>query len=98
MRDESQRADLPPLVGGILIGGGSRRMGSAKALLEWQGESLVERIARVVAGVVPELALLGSGVDLPPRVAGLLRIADRTEAQGPPSPLRLRCWRLCWHG
>mgnify|MGYP003373927082 CR=1 FL=1 len=74
---------LPPLVGGILIGGGSRRMGSAKALLEWQGESLVERIARVLAGVVPELALLGSGVDLPPRVAGLLRIADRTEAQGP---------------
>ena len=36
---------LPPLVGGILIGGGSRRMGRPKALLEWDGATFVERIA-----------------------------------------------------
>lgn len=83
MRDESQRAALPPLVGGILVGGGSRRMGSAKALLEWAGESFAERIARVLAGVVPELALLGCGADLPAKLAGLPRIADRSEVQGP---------------
>jgi molybdopterin-guanine dinucleotide biosynthesis protein A len=83
MRDESQRAALPPLVGGLLVGGGSRRMGSAKALLEWEGESFVERIAGVLAEVVPELALLGSALLLPAKVAGLPAISDRAEIQGP---------------
>ncbi len=74
---------LPPLVGGILVGGASRRMGSAKALLEWHGETFVERIMAALTTVVPEVALLGGAPDLPPRLAGLRVIGDLPGAQGP---------------
>lgn len=83
MRDTRQVTALPPLVGGILIGGRSRRMGSAKALLEWQGATLIERIADALAAVVPEVLLLGSGLDLPPKVARLETLADAPGARGP---------------
>ncbi len=83
MREERQFAVLAPLVGGILIGGASRRMGSPKALLEWQGESFLERIARTLAAVVPEVALLGSGIALPAGVASLSVVADGGGVAGP---------------
>ncbi len=51
---------LPPLVGGILIGGASRRMGRPKALLEWEGVTFLERIAAALQAVVPEIVLLGA--------------------------------------
>ncbi|MEO8198556.1 MAG: NTP transferase domain-containing protein [Thermoanaerobaculia bacterium] len=83
MREERQFAALPPLVGGILIGGASRRMGRPKALLEWQGESFLERIAGSLAAVVPEVFLLGSGIVLPAGVAGLPVVADVAGVGGP---------------
>ncbi len=60
MSGAREREALPPLVGGILVGGASRRMGSAKSLLEWHGETFVERIATALTTVVPEVVLLGS--------------------------------------
>ena len=83
MRNGPESPTLAPLVGGILLGGASRRMGSAKALLDWQGESFVERIAATLASVVPEVSLLGRGPDLPARVAGLPTIADVAGVEGP---------------
>ncbi|MEO7793411.1 MAG: molybdenum cofactor guanylyltransferase [Thermoanaerobaculia bacterium] len=83
MRDASQFQSLPQLVGGILIGGASRRMGCAKALLDWQGETFVERIASALATVVPEVVLLGSGIALPPKVAHLQVLADSGQESGP---------------
>lgn len=83
MRALRQSTALPPLVGGILIGGSSRRMGSAKALLEWQGETFVERIAGTLAAVVPEILLLGVGLELPPTLARRERVADAAGVRGP---------------
>ncbi len=84
---------LPPLVGGILIGGGSRRMGRPKALLEWDGATFVERIAAELQAVVPEIVLLGATRELPAAVAHLPVVADRpgprvtVGSQGPQGPL-----------
>ncbi len=83
MRDELDPDELPPLVGGILIGGRSRRMGTAKALLEWEGRSFVERIASVLATVVAESWLLGSGLELPAEMARLPAVADAAGVRGP---------------
>lgn len=74
---------LPPLFGGILIGGGSRRMGAAKALLEWEGETFVERIARAVSAVVPELFLFGAGLKMPAALAQHAVVPDSGGASGP---------------
>lgn len=73
----------PPLVGGILVGGSSRRMGRPKALLPWQGASFLEHIAATLASVVPEVSLLGSCDELPATVARLPAIADAAGIGGP---------------
>jgi len=83
MSFDRQPDRLPPLLGGILIGGASRRMGTAKALLEWEGETFVERIARVLAAVVPELFLFGSGVQMPARLAKYAVVPDPGGVGGP---------------
>ncbi len=83
MREQLRGHELPPLVGGILVGGGSRRMGSPKALLEWQGESFVERIAGALATAVEEVVLLGSETGLPVTAARLPVVADTAGVRGP---------------
>lgn len=74
---------LPPLLGGILVGGASRRMATAKALLVLEGKTFVERIAQALAAVVPELCLFGSGVELPAALAKLDVVPDDRRASGP---------------
>lgn len=66
---------LPPLLGGLLVGGGSRRMGSPKALIEVGGSSLAERAAAALAPHVERIVLLGGG-PVPPALARLERLAD----------------------
>ncbi len=83
MSADRQLDPLPPLLGGILVGGASRRMGSAKALLEWAGETFVERIARALAATVPELFLFGSGVEMPATLARYAVVPDAAGASGP---------------
>lgn len=59
----------PPLWGGILMGGQSRRMGTPKQLLTVGGESSLARLARMLAPHVHGLAYLGAGplpADAPP--------------------------------
>lgn len=83
MSGARDREVLPPLVGGILVGGASRRMGVAKSLLEWEGETFVERITAALTAVVPEVAFLGSAAALPETLAGLPVIGDLPGVQGP---------------
>lgn len=54
------RLERPPMTGIVLAGGRSRRMGRDKALLEWDGEPLVERVARLLAECCVEV-LVASG-------------------------------------
>ncbi|WP_026375413.1 molybdenum cofactor guanylyltransferase [Aestuariibacter salexigens] len=61
------------LVGVVLAGGLSSRMGADKALLQWQGQSLLDRA---------QTLLNESGVSKVV-VSGELGIADRYTAQGP---------------
>jgi molybdopterin-guanine dinucleotide biosynthesis protein A len=67
--------------GFVLVGGHSSRMGRDKALLEFQGSTLVARIAECVRGVTGNVTLIG-----PPdryRDLGYTVIADRATGYGP---------------
>ena len=47
------------LVGAVLVGGMSRRMGVDKALIDWEGRPLALHVAAIVARVVPRVVLVG---------------------------------------
>ena len=66
---------LPPLLGGLLVGGASRRMGRPKALVEVGGVTLAGRAAAALAPHVERLVLLGDG-PVPPELAALERLVD----------------------
>ena len=61
----------------ILCGGGSRRMGRDKALLDWDGSRAVDRVAALAKAVGAE-AVVTAGADL-----GLPWIADDQAGAGP---------------
>lgn len=63
------------LLGGVLVGGGSRRMGTPKQLLGWRGSTLAELAVAALAPHVGEVVLLGGG-PVPDPLAGLTRLAD----------------------
>src|SRR5437773_12522 len=80
----TQEPAAEPLSGAILVGGQSRRMGTDKALLEFEGEPLVVRLARSLAAVCDEVLLVGGD---PARFAGLLLsvrcVPDGAQDAGP---------------
>ena len=53
-----------PVAGFVLAGGRSTRMGRDKALLDWNGETLVELALRKLRAVCAEVAIAGGGADL----------------------------------
>jgi molybdenum cofactor guanylyltransferase len=56
----------PPIAGLLLTGGASRRMGTDKALIEVDGQRLVDRAAAVLAAVADPVIEVGPGwSDLP---------------------------------
>src|SRR5438105_3657197 len=71
-----------PLAGVVLCGGRGSRMGADKALLQFEGEPLVRRVARTL-GEVADPVLLASGA--PGRLAtlGLPEVADPRPDRGP---------------
>jgi molybdopterin-guanine dinucleotide biosynthesis protein A len=75
-------AGPPPLTGLVLAGGASRRMGRDKAVLEFDGVPLVERVAARLEQVCGEV-LVASGDGR--RLGGLRweQIPDAVEAGGP---------------
>jgi molybdopterin-guanine dinucleotide biosynthesis protein A len=73
------------LVGAVLAGGASRRMGRPKALVAIDGVPMASRAAAalVAAGVAPgAVALVGGDPDWA-EVLGLRRVADRWPGEGP---------------
>jgi molybdopterin-guanine dinucleotide biosynthesis protein A len=72
----------PPLVAGLLVGGGSRRMGRPKALVELAGVPLAERAAAAARSIAADLVLLGDG-PVPRSLAACPRIPDPEGVAGP---------------
>lgn len=69
---------------GILIGGRSRRMGTAKALIRADGVTLLERTAAVAARAADEVVLLGAAhFNLPEGVQSMPHVEDLHPGIGP---------------
>ncbi len=71
-----------PVLGGVLIGGASRRMGSPKHLLPVRGVTMAETVVAAVSPAVEGVVLLGAGA-VPEALAGIPRLADARGAEGP---------------
>jgi len=66
----------------IIAGGASRRMGSCKALLEIEGETLVARVAGVLQSLFPEVIVVTGNLQIA-QAANLPAIADEVANCGP---------------
>ena len=71
-----------PVYAGVLIGGASTRMGSAKHLLRSAEGTWLELTVEQLHGAAVETVLLGRG-ETPASLAGLRRLADVPDASGP---------------
>ena len=72
------------IAGIVLCGGASRRMGSAKAWLEFDGETLLQRIVRVLSTVVRPLVVAAAvNQELPRLPADVLIVRDSEPGRGP---------------
>lgn len=79
----SERKGGDAILGGLLVGGGSRRMGRDKALLPGPGGSpLAQQAAAALSSLVDELWLLGSG-PVPEDLSTLPRLDDAPDVSGP---------------
>jgi molybdopterin-guanine dinucleotide biosynthesis protein A len=72
-------------VGGIVLCGGmSRRMGTPKAWLPFQGETMLARVCRILAEVVdPIVVVAGRDQDVPPLPSEIEIVRDLEAYQGP---------------
>jgi molybdopterin-guanine dinucleotide biosynthesis protein A len=70
------------IVGALLAGGQSRRMGRAKAGVVVDGETLAARALALLAEVAPAVVVVGHGDDVP-RSAHIGRIDDTRPGAGP---------------
>ncbi len=71
-----------PVLGGVLIGGTSARMGRSKHLLTLGGTTFLARVAGALAPATAAVVLLGEG-ELPEGAAGFARLADAPGVAGP---------------
>ena len=70
------------LLGGLLIGGQSQRMGRPKQLIELAGRSFAEHGWQALGEVCSRRYLLGTGT-LPPRMQQLPQLPDKKSIRGP---------------
>jgi molybdopterin-guanine dinucleotide biosynthesis protein A len=70
------------ILGVVLVGGASRRMGQAKSTLAHEGMTLSERVVRSLRPHVGQVVLAGAG-PVPGSLEGLTRLADPPEVGGP---------------
>ena len=71
-----------PLRAGVLVGGGSARMGRPKHLMRLGGRTYLDRIVDTLRSEVDEVVLLGAG-DVTDGCSGLPRLADVPGVRGP---------------
>ena len=69
-------------MGGVLIGGGSRRMGRPKHLIDTGDSTMVEKMVSALDPMVDGVALLGHG-ELPSAMRHLPRVPDADDCRGP---------------
>jgi len=67
------------MLGAVLNGGASTRMGRDKASIVFEGETLLERAVRTMKDVVDDVVILGGERALP----GVVRVRDAIEGAGP---------------
>jgi molybdopterin-guanine dinucleotide biosynthesis protein MobB len=78
----AQRHGERRVVGGVLLGGASSRMGRPKHLMDRGPETWLERIAGRLSSCVDDLVLLGRG-EVPPGLNHLDRLPDPPGVAGP---------------
>jgi len=68
----------------VLCGGKSSRMGTPKALLPFGAETMLQRVLRLLGGVVaPIVVVAAADQELPPLPPGVLVTRDEREGRGP---------------
>jgi molybdenum cofactor guanylyltransferase len=73
----------------VLCGGKSTRMGSPKALLPFGSETMLQRVVRLLGGVVSPLVVVAAPAqDLPSLPASVVVTRDEREGRGPLEGLR----------
>jgi molybdenum cofactor guanylyltransferase len=73
----------------VLCGGRSSRMGTAKALLPFGGETMLQRVVRILSTVAsPIVVVAADGQELPPLPRDILVTHDEREGRGPLEGLR----------
>ena len=97
MQADSERARSEPRipnpesrVGGIILAGGkSTRMGTSKALLPFGAETMLQRVVRLLSGVVsPIVVVAATGQELPSLPPDVIVTRDEQESRGPLEGLR----------
>jgi molybdopterin-guanine dinucleotide biosynthesis protein A len=78
----TERFASRPILGGVLIGGESTRMGAPKHLLLLEGRSYLERAVDALRPHVREVVLLGAG-EIPSSCESLRRLPDAPGVGGP---------------
>jgi molybdopterin-guanine dinucleotide biosynthesis protein A len=73
----------------VLCGGKSTRMGTSKALLPFGPETMLQRVVRILSGVVsPIVGVAAVGQELPALPADMIITRDEREGRGPLEGLR----------
>ena len=78
------------MTGGIVLAGGrSTRMGTSKALLPFGPETMLQRVVRILGGVVtPIVVVAAADQELPELPAAVVVTRDEREGRGPLEGLR----------
>src|SRR5690349_14282011 len=78
------------MAGGIVLAGGRpTRMGTSKALLPFGPETMLERVVRILSGIVaPVVVVAAANQELPPLPGDVIVTRDEREARGPLEGLR----------
>lgn len=71
------------IIGGVLVGGRSHRMGTCKALLRIGDRTFIEHIVEAILAVTDEVVLLGEMESIPASLQGMTILADEPGTVGP---------------
>ena len=73
----------------VLCGGKSTRMGTSKALLPFGSETMLQRVVRILSGVVAPIVVVAAvNQELPELPADVIVTRDENEGRGPLEALR----------